>query len=441
MNLLEKYNRPGPRYTSYPAYPHWDSPPSHDEWLEELHGMNDLRADLYVHIPYCQSLCTYCGCTRTISRDLKKGLDYTSLLLDEWMIYKDEFPHLKIDSLHFGGGTPTFLKAEYLRALLENFSPYFSESFSGAAEIDPRVTSQDQIEVLHQYGVDRLSLGIQDFDPKVQKICNRIQPASMVEGFLKMIRGQGVQNINFDLIYGLPEQTIDSITQTMDHVRRMRPETIALYGYAHVPWRSKAQKSLEKYHIPSGPEKRALYEKSKDLLLESGYLEIGLDHFALEENGLYQSFKKGELKRTFMGYSTQKAPVTLGLGVSAISSTKKTYIQNDKEVLGYSEKLFKGEVPLFNGHKLSMRDQVSARIIQSIMCQNRADFATLMIYLNDEEKSNLFYELEELERDGIVKLTSLSLEVPEAGRAFLRNICMPFDHRLTKEENRFSKTV
>ncbi len=441
MDLITKYNRPGPRYTSYPAYPHWDNKPSDQDWINELHQYRDLRVDLYLHIPYCQSLCTYCGCTRTISKNLDKGMDYTALLLKEWRLYKEEFPHLTIDSLHFGGGTPTFLRPEYLRAILDNLEGSFSESFSGAAEIDPRVTSIQHLNVLKDFGINRLSLGIQDFDPLVQKICNRIQPPEMVRSFLKDVRALEIENINFDLIYGLPGQSLSSIEETIGIVKEMKPTTIALYGYAHVPWRSKAQKSLERYKIAAGEEKRALYERSKELLLDVGYRELGLDHFALEGSELMSAYERGELKRTFMGYTAQKAPVTLGLGASAISSSPRTFVQNEKEVKNYSEKLARDKLPLFNGHILSLRDQACSQVIQSIMCQGKAEYENLFNLLGDIERETLLGELQELFEDGLIEYNAKSLRVLERGKPFLRNISMIFDHRLTKVQNQFSKTV
>lgn len=442
MNLIEKYQRPAPRYTSYPPYPYWNQRPTQKEWLSELHSYKDLRVDLYLHIPYCQSLCTYCGCTRTITRNFDKGMDYTSLLLDEWEMYANELPQLKIDSFHLGGGTPTFLKSEYLHVLLENLSTRFSSEFEGAVEIDPRVTSLHHIRVLKKFGVKRFSLGIQDFDEEVQRVCNRIQPVTLVEEVVRELRSSDVSiGINFDLIYGLPQQTKESIEKTIAAVKKLRPNTIALYGYAHVPWRSRAQKSLEKYNIPQGKEKRDLYEVSKEKLFEAGYREIGLDHFALEEDELHKAYQDNTLKRTFMGYTRKRAPVTLGLGASAISSTKRMYVQNEKEVHSYGEKIRKEVFPLAHGHKLSHRDQICSQIIQAVMCQGRANFSSLLTYLTQEEAGNLYQSLLEMEEDGILKMDIESLIVLERGKPFLRNICLLFDHHFSGEEKAFSQSV
>ncbi len=441
MNLVKKYNKAVPRYTSYPAYPHWDNPPSYKQWLEELHSHKKLNVDLYMHIPYCQSLCTYCGCTRTISRDLNKGMDYTSLLLDEWELYQNELPQLVIDSFHLGGGTPTFLKPEYLKVLLENLSSRFSPHVVGAVEIDPRVTNDFHINVLKDFGVNRFSLGIQDFDSKVQKACNRIQPVSMVEKVVKKLRSTGMAEINFDLIYGLPLQNKRSIQETIRNVKSLCPDTIALYGYAHVPWRSKAQKSLERYSIPHGEEKRALYEISKELLYDAGYREIGLDHFALESNELYRAYKDKSLKRTFMGYTSKSAPVTLGLGASAISSTERFFVQNEKDIDLYAENLKKGFYPIHHGHQLSLKDQECAKVIQNIMCQGNADFSTLLECHSQKENMKILEALSEMQEDGLLILENESLVVTEKGKPFLRNICLPFDHRKDSGNGKFSSSI
>ncbi len=444
MDLIKKYDKPGPRYTSYPAYPHWQNGPLQEEWLHELAHHKDLRADLYIHIPYCQSLCTYCGCTRTISRNLDKGMDYTSYLLKEWQLYREALPNLSIQSLHLGGGTPTFLRPEYLKVLFEAISPLLSEDFSGAVEVDPRVTSERHIETLVEFGIGRFSLGIQDFDPHVQKAVNRTQPPKLVATTVDYIRSCGGSGINFDLIYGLPLQTQDSIHKTIQEVKKMRPDTIALYGYAHVPWRSKAQKSLERFHIPHGEEKRALYELSKKLLEEAGYFELGLDHFALKNSSLYQAYQKGEMKRNFMGYTKEVAPVTLGLGSSAISNTENSFIQNEKELEDYQKVLDKGHLPLSSGHRLTERDQKASQVIQSIMCKGEVDLQDYLELLCEKETLNHMGKLEEMERDGILELKDTELKVTAKGRPFMRNICMVFDEYLNQKSEskaRFSRTI
>lgn len=445
MNLVEKYDKPGPRYTSYPAYPHWNQNPTQEMWLGELRETRDLSVDLYIHVPYCQSLCTYCGCTRTISKNLDKGMDYTSSLLEEWNLYKEALPHIQIQSLHLGGGTPTFLRPEYLNILFQNFAPFLKDNFTGAVEVDPRVTSERHIETLTNFGIKRFSLGIQDFDPLVQKVVNRIQPPELVSNIVNFIRESGATGINFDLIYGLPHQTKESITQTIKLVKEMGPDTIALYGYAHVPWVSKAQKSLEKYPIPHGKEKRDLYELSKNLLEEAGYREIGLDHFAKVESILYQSFLKGEMKRNFMGYTSLVAPVTLGLGASAISNTKNTFVQNHKDIQSYQEDLKNESLPLHKGHSMSARDVCAGKIIQELMCQGKTNLSSLFELLSEKDCLHHMSELEEMERDGLLMIENQSLEVTTLGKPFLRNICMVFDENLRKTESlatpKFSRTI
>ena len=252
-SLYQKYDRPGPRYTSYPAYPHWEQTPTSHQWMNVLKAnksdsldQQKLDIDLYIHIPYCQSLCFYCGCNRNISKNQELGDEYTDYLLREWALYLAELGDIKISSLHFGGGTPTFLKTQAFKKIFETLSPYLADNFQGSIEIDPRVSTKEQMEYLSSQGIKRFSLGIQDFNYDVQKVINRIQPQKMVEEVLEALRSTQVQSINFDLIYGLPKQTRKTLDETLAIVKKLRPDTIALYSYAHVPWKASAQKALEK---------------------------------------------------------------------------------------------------------------------------------------------------------------------------------------------------
>lgn len=443
IDLITKYNKPGPRYTSYPAYPHWEGICA-GQWIKEIQT-NAKAVDLYIHIPYCESLCTYCGCTRTISRDKKKGDEYIDALIKEFKIYQDICPDLEISSLHFGGGTPTFLSAAGLKKLLSAILTDRPRVTSASIELDPRVTSPDQIEVLMDFGLNRFSLGIQDFDPAVQKAINRIQSFELTDSLLTCIkeeaasRGQQIE-INFDLIYGLPLQTKETISDTMRKVNSLAPDTIALYGYAHVPWRSKAQKSLERYGLPTGQEKLDLYFHSKELLQVAGYRDIGLDHFAKAQSSLYQAFTLGKLQRNFMGYTTKKEPTLIGLGASSISNTPGAFAQNEKDIGAYLERIHRGELAITHGHLLSPADRIVANSISQIMCAGATDLAPLFENSSSELEAHLRTQIDGFVRDGLIELHGTLLSVLPSGMPFLRNICMEFDHHLGKG-NRFSQTI
>ncbi len=440
LELYQKYDRPGPRYTSYPAYPHWEQTPSAEQWLAHLKDVDDLVVDLYIHIPYCQSLCFYCGCNRNISKNLDLGDLYTENLLKEWAMYTKELPELKISSLHFGGGTPTFLKTEAFQKIFQAIRPYQAPGFHGAVEIDPRVTTKEQIEFLSDQGIKRFSLGIQDFNHDVQKVINRIQPKEMVEDVLKLLKDYGGESINFDLIYGLPKQTEDTLRETMAIVKELRPDTIALYSYAHVPWKAPAQKALEKHGISEGEEKRALYNLSKSLLDEVGYKELGLDHFSLESDKLYRAYKAGTMKRSFMGYTTAASEFLLGLGVSAISSTPFGHIQNEKEIADYEQRIGQGELPYFYGHIQNDLDRHTSQSIHDLMCGKTTHLGNLLKSSSDIQKHKIVEELKAMALDDLIRFEDEKVEVTTIGLPFLRNISMALDYRL-KDTHRFSRTV
>ncbi len=444
QSLYLKYDRPGPRYTSYPAYPHWEVMPKENQWLDHLNQDTNaeglLEVDLYIHIPYCQSLCFYCGCNRNISKNLDLGDIYTDYLLKEWDMYIRRVPGLRVASLHFGGGTPTFLKPHAFKRIFDTLAPFKTSDFHGAVEIDPRVTTKEQIQYLASVGIKRYSLGIQDFNHDVQKVINRIQPREMVEDVLTLLKENGAQSINFDLIYGLPKQTAQTLKETISIVKELRPDTIALYSYAHVPWKAPAQKALEKHGISEGEEKRNLYNLSKDLLDEVGYRELGMDHFSLEEDKLYQAFKAGKMKRSFMGYTTAASTHLIGLGVSSISSTPFGHIQNEKEIDDYKKRIDQNEFPFFYGHIQNERDLETSQSIHDIMCGHITDLNPLFKVSPADQKEKIELQIEDMKRDKILQYENGKLQVTPEGLPFIRNISMALDYRL-KDTHRFSRTV
>ena len=446
-SLYQKYDRPGPRYTSYPAYPHWEQTPTSHQWMNVLKAnksdsldQQKLDIDLYIHIPYCQSLCFYCGCNRNISKNQELGDEYTDYLLREWALYLAELGDIKISSLHFGGGTPTFLKTQAFKKIFETLSPYLADNFQGSIEIDPRVSTKEQMEYLSSQGIKRFSLGIQDFNYDVQKVINRIQPQKMVEEVLEALRSTQVQSINFDLIYGLPKQTRKTLDETLAIVKKLRPDTIALYSYAHVPWKASAQKALEKHGIAQGEQKRDLYNYCKELLAQAGYKELGLDHFSLETDSLYQAYERGEMKRSFMGYTTSATKHLIGLGVSAISSTDFGHIQNEKEIEDYKKRIDAAELPFFYGHIQSERDLQTSQAIHSIMCGRGAELSSLLKVSSEEHRDKMKASFAQMLEDQLIEWDGENLKVTTTGLPFLRNIAMALDYRL-RDTQRFSRTV
>jgi len=456
--LLRKYNIPGPRYTSYPTVPYWESNPTTDVWIQSIarsldeadrNASQNAGAALYVHIPFCRSLCTYCGCNTRISRNLEVGAPYVQTVLQEWKLYlkalgRNNGKSIPLSEIHFGGGTPTFLAPRELETLisglLENAKILGDSEFS--IEADPRTTTREQLETLARLGFRRLSLGIQDFDPKVQDIVHRIQTEEQVRAVTDSARELGFQSINYDLIYGLPLQTRQSIETTIQTVMRLRPTRIAFYAYAHVPWIKPGQRRFTEADLPSGDEKRALYELGREMLASAGYREIGMDHFALETDSLWQAATQGRLHRNFMGYTSRQVAPLIGLGVSSIGDSWDVFAQNEKLVETYQQRVEKGEIPIHRGHVLNDEDRILRRHILNLMTHFSTDWNQPEIYIPYLDTVN--ERLVEFANDGLVELSRTGCQVTDLGRAFLRNICMAFDARLVRkapETQLFSKTI
>lgn len=454
--FFKKYNVPGPRYTSYPTVPYWETSPTTQEWVESIEvaaqdaEKKGIGAALYIHIPFCRSLCTYCGCNTRITRNNEMGPPYVTTVLKEWQLYmtalgrgagKRAFP---VSEIHLGGGTPTFLSPLELSRLIEGILKdcRILEDAEFSVEADPRVTSQEHLKVLSDLGFKRLSLGIQDFDPKVQDIVHRVQSEEQVHEVTQTARELGFTSINFDLIYGLPFQTLKSVEGTIEAVRRLRPDRIAFYAYAHVPWIKPSQRRFTEMDLPAGDEKRALYELGREMLQEVGYREIGMDHFALETDSLSASASKGELHRNFMGYISRQVSPLIGLGVSAIGDSWNVFSQNEKLLETYIARVEKGEFPLLRGHVLNQEDLVLRRHVLNLMTCLKTSWQESAV--KDPYLDTVGRRLEELSRDGLVKLSPYSCEVTPQGLPFLRNICMAFDARLNRAApgtQLFSQTV
>lgn len=451
--LLKKYNVPGPRYTSYPTVPYWESNPTADQWVESIgRALDEAQggAALYIHIPFCESLCTYCGCNTRITRNHKVALPYVDTVIAEWQLYLKRLGRdIELSEIHLGGGTPTFLAPDELKRLMEGIlsQPRVRRgaSFEFSVEADPRVTSREHLSALHALGFTRLSLGIQDFDPRVQEVVHRVQSVAQVRELTLAAREIDFTSINYDLIYGLPLQTEDSVRSTIDAVRELRPDRIAFYAYAHVPWIKPSQRRFTEADLPAGDAKRALYELGRGMLEATGYREIGMDHFALETDSLWKSTQSGELHRNFMGYTSRQVSPLIALGVSAIGDSWYAFAQNEKLVETYQERVARGELPIHRGHVLTEEDLWIRRHVLSLMTRFETSWDP------GDERATPFGQpggalerLRELERDGLLTLTEGSCRITDRGRPFLRNVCMAFDLRLLRKApgtTLFSQTV
>ena len=448
--LFEKYNKPVPRYTSYPAVPHWNEAKiCKEKWRMTVKNSfekfnNSTGVSLYIHLPYCESLCTYCGCNTRITINHKVEIPYIDALIKEFDLYLEMFgekPNIK--EIHLGGGTPTFFSPENLKTLIAsildkcNVMPEAEFSF----EAHPANTTHEHLRVLRVLGFTRLSLGIQDFDEKIQKVINRKQSLEDVERVVEQARSLGYKSINFDVIYGLPLQTVDSIEDTMSKVLRLMPKRIAYYSYAHVPWKHKGQRAYDENDLPTNEAKRKLYEEGRELLEKAGYLDIGMDHFALPNDTLAKAKFNKSLHRNFMGYVSSKSDFLLGLGVSSISDVFTGYAQNVKSVEGYIEKINEGRLAVFKGHFMSEVDTITKVTINEIMCNERV-LVTCFSGLPVNYKLNIYQALKDLEDDGLIELGE-NLEVTEVGRKFVRNIASVFDYRIFSEAapQKFSMSI
>ncbi|ASD62463.1 oxygen-independent coproporphyrinogen III oxidase [Bdellovibrio bacteriovorus] len=436
-DLLAKYDVPVPRYTSYPTVPYWETNPTTDQWVQHLRATLKEGTggwSLYLHIPFCESLCTFCGCNNIITKDHKRETPYVDMVLKEWQLYLDQVPELlekPLKHIHLGGGTPTFLSADALTQLLK---PILSRvkidtnDFEGSIEVDPRRTNAAQLKALRELGFNRVSMGVQDFHPEVQRLVNRIQPLEITQKLTQDARDMGYTSVNFDLIYGLARQTPESITETAKATVALRPDRIALYSFALVPWIKPAQRLFKDEDLPKASEKRRLYEIARGILIEGGYVEVGMDHFALPTDNLCIAMKEKRLHRNFMGYTDQRTDVLLGMGVSSISETPFSFHQNEKVLPLYEAALNEGRLPTLRGHILTEEDKIRREQILNLMTNFEVSF------VNEAQENQSKEFLAEMIKDELVEIKDHKLMVNEAGRPFLRNACAFFDERLKTKQ-------
>jgi oxygen-independent coproporphyrinogen-3 oxidase len=431
--LIKKYNIAAPRYTSYPTVPYWNTADwDQHQWFSSVRkSYNEGSEDgisLYIHLPFCENLCTYCGCTTRITKNHNVEEPYIDAVLKEWQMYGRILGGKpRITGIHLGGGTPTFFSPQNLERLINGICkdgillPNADMSFEG----HPANTTKEHLKTLYQCGFRRLSLGIQDFDPAVQEIINRRQTVEQVREVTSAARKIGYTSVNYDLIYGLPLQKLSSITDTISEVIRLKPDRIAYYSYAHVPWIKPGQRRFTEKDLPVDDEKRTLYETGRDLLQRAGYHDIGMDHFALKNDTLFLASRAGKLHRNFMGYTHEYSKLSIGLGISSISDSWYGFAQNVKHVESYLKSIGDDEFPLIKGHILTPDDLLIRRIILDIMCLGRTTLPNTHPLHND-----FLDRLEPLRDDALIRIEGDQLIVTDTGKAFLRNICMCFDQKL-----------
>ena len=445
--LIAKYNRPGPRYTSYPTALQFVPLADPQPLLEET-SASTTPLSLYFHLPFCESLCWFCACTTVITCNRDHADRYLDALEKEMDM---TLPFLNLDNrvanqLHFGGGSPSFLTAQQLDRLCTAIRKRFPMSAEAeiSAELDPRTLSEDKVKVLAAHGFNRASFGVQDVNPKVQKAVHRIQPDEMNRQCIDWVRGNGIGGLNVDLIYGLPHQTVASFRETLETVLAYNPDRLAVFSYAHVPWVAPAQKILERSTLPEPEVKFAMLLETIEMLTGNGYVYIGMDHFAKEGDELCRALENGGLHRNFQGYTTRAGSELCGFGMSSISQSNIAYRQNRKELEDWHAAIAADRLPAHKGYRMTREDQLRRDVIMNIMCSGDVVYQKY----NDEygidfEKhfADAIAALEEPARDGLVDFNETGFLVTKNGRLLLRNIAMPFDAYLQTGPRRHAKTI
>ncbi|WP_104488160.1 oxygen-independent coproporphyrinogen III oxidase [Acinetobacter indicus] len=440
-SLVQKYNVPGPRYTSYPTVPYWEEASfSREAWQQSLQrAFAESNASegisLYIHLPFCESLCTFCGCHKRVTKRHEVEQPYIQAVLKEWDLYCQLLPDRPmIKEIHLGGGTPTFFSVAHLQQLIQGIlakatvAPEHEFSFEG----HPNNTTREHLQALYDLGFCRVSYGVQDYNEKVQKAIHRIQPYKHVQRVTEWARDIGYTSISHDLVFGLPFQNLDDVLNTIQQTTQLNPDRLAFYSYAHVPWiKGNGQRGFKDDDVPKDELKRTLYEEGKKKLLAHGYHEIGMDHFALKSDAMYQAFQQGSLHRNFMGYTASKTQLMIGLGLSSISDSWYSFAQNEKTLEDYYARLEQNEIPVFRGHVLTAEDLMIRRHILNLMCSFQTSWAEPEMQF--PELPEVLKQLEEMQEDGLLTLFEDHLQVTEQGKPFVRNICMAFDLRLKRK--------
>ena len=451
LSLVEKYNQPGPRYTSYPPATKFVDTIPWDALAQRIAANNQTERDLslYFHIPFCETLCWFCGCTTVITLNHDRGMGYVEALGREVATMAPLMnPKRRAVQLHFGGGSPTFLRPDEIRRLGEHIHKHFTfaPDIEASVEVDPRRLTRDHLVALREIGFNRASMGVQDFNPAVQEAVHRIQPVAMTQQAVDWMRELGFNSINLDLIYGLPHQTVASFTETLDIVLRMQPDRLAVFSYAHVPWIKPAQKILVNKVLPPAETKLQILKLIIETLTDGDrYTYIGMDHFARPNDELAVAQRRKQLQRNFQGYSTRAGSDIYSFGMSSISQIPDAYWQNEKELPRWQEAVDAGRPPLHKAYFVTDEDRIRRETIMRVMCDLSLDFATMSAKLGINFEQHFATELTsltDLEADGLVCRMPGGLEVTNIGRLFIRNIAMRFDNQLAPVgERRHSRTI
>lgn len=447
LQLIEKYNRPGPRYTSYPPANHFREYSDPAPLLKSVRE-GDAPLSLYFHLPFCETLCWFCGCHQITTLDRGRGDDYLDLLEKELELFAPNIPAgREAVQMHFGGGTPNFFGAAQIDRLGAMIDRHFSFTADAekSVELDPRRLTADQVAAFARMGISRASFGVQDCNPEVQEAIHRTQPQSMNVEAMQMLREHGFDSVNLDLIYGLPKQSLSSFDETIDQVLELKPDRFAIFNYAHVPWMRPAQKLLERAGLPDAETKLQLLKLCIERLTAAGYVYIGMDHFALPSDELVKAQREQSLQRNFQGYSTRAGVEICGFGISSISQGGTGFRQNVKDLETYRAQLGKGQLPITKGYELTDEDRLRADVIMRLMCDLSLDYGAMSAKWNIDFKQHFadaIAQLAEPEADGLIVMTEDGFTVTERGRLFIRNLAMCFDAYLQPSEtSRYSKTV
>jgi oxygen-independent coproporphyrinogen-3 oxidase len=453
--LIARYDVAGPRYTSYPTAPQFHTGFGEAMLREAARASNEAEAlrplSLYVHVPFCFSPCFYCGCMRIITRDIAKADHYLALLQREVELTGPLFDRERpVRQLHFGGGTPNFLDLPRMAGVMDTLERHFNLQRQGpreyGIEIDPRFADGDYIAALAELGFNRISVGIQDFDPAVQAAVNRIQSVAQTREVLEAARASGYGSASVDLIYGLPKQTLEGFDRTLDEVIGLSPDRVAVYGYAHLPKLFKPQRQIDSYDLPDPATRLALFGRAFQRLCDAGYVYVGMDHFARADDELVRAQRNRTLQRNFQGYSTHGDCDIVGLGVSSIGRIGDTYSQNARDLIGYEAALNAGRLPVARGIRLTGDDMIRRAVIGELMCHGELDMAAFGMHHGIDFMAAFAAELDRLQAlaaDGLVVMEDGAVRVTARGRLLLRNVAMCFDAYLNNpaESTRYSRTI
>jgi len=452
FSKFTKYSKPGPRYTSYPTAPEFNTEFTFDDLKEKFKSQSDDRPlSLYIHIPFCRSACYFCGCNVIFTSKDEKKVKYISYLKKELKILAEHLNTKRtVTQMHFGGGTPTFLEPEQLKEVIDSIKetfPNFSHDAEISCEVDPRYFNQGHMDVLKDAGCNRLSFGVQDLQEEVQKTIHRIQPYEQTEAVVNIARAAGIKSINIDLIYGLPHQTKKTFAKTIRDIVKLDPDRLAVFNYAHVPWMIKTQRKFDETTFAPPSTKLEILKDSIKFFSSVGYKMVGMDHFAKPEDELFKAIEKGELHRNFQGYTTKGGADLIGIGVTSIGDGVDYYAQNFKDLPTYEKAIDDGELPVFKGYKLSDDDILRQFVIMELMSNFSLDMKRV------EEKFNINFNeyfddalkaLEEFVEADLVSISDNKIEVSQTGTMLIRNISMPFDaylNNIPEDKRRFSKTI